>query len=169
MHLHFYQCIICYDVTVTFTVRSLFVSVYCACLLWCILYRMITVMTNSLLNTKFKLNTSSVPWSEQASPYSFLIHCLSKRWCILQKLCRNCLYRWHHIHALYTWWHQCFAQMTIEAFSVLILNELLSEDLPFPFGINVACVLHVYCEYGPIQMYITRQSAGLGSRPGNKI
>ena len=86
MHFHFHQCVICYDVAITFTVRSLFVSVYCACLLGCILYRMITVMTNSLLNTKLKLNTSSVPRSEQASPYNFPIHCLSKWWCIYKSM-----------------------------------------------------------------------------------
>ena len=86
MHFHFHQCVICYDVTITFTVRSLFVSVYCACLLGCILYRMITAMTNSLLNTKLELNTSSVPRSEQASPYNFPIHCLSKWWCIYKSM-----------------------------------------------------------------------------------
>ena len=64
MHFHFHQCVICYDVTITFTVRSLFVSVYCACLLGCILYRMLAVMTSSLLNRKLKLKTSSIPWSE---------------------------------------------------------------------------------------------------------
>ena len=81
-------------------------------------------------------------------------------------VCRDCLYQWHYIYAIYTWWHQCLPRWQQLKRSVcqsfLILNKL-SENLPFSFGINVACMpflcscIIIYCEYGPIQMHITGQ------------